>query len=291
MRFFKRITAYALSMLLIAFTPCVMATDSYISIDGFSFTINGSGESVIHEYDGRSKDVVIPNKLMGAVVTEIDDYAFFSQTELTSVSFENATGLKRIGTDAFYGCTGFKNITIPSFITELGFGAFQDCKGLETATIGSGVTTLSKQLFYGCTSLRRVILPDTMQSLDEMCLGNCDALAEVEIPDSVNAIADNFSIGSDKLVLFCNEGSYTDTYANSNELPVKYIREYVLGDANLDGRFNILDATTIQKYKIGQAEIPLFRGRNYADVNGDGTITVRDATLIQMKLAKLITDF
>ena len=130
-----------------------------------------------------------------------------------------------------------------------------------------------------------------MQSLDEMCLGNCDALAEVEIPDSVNAIADNFSIGSDKLVLFCNEGSYTDTYANSNELPVKYIREYVLGDANLDGRFNILDATTIQKYKIGQAEIPLFRGRNYADVNGDGTITVRDATLIQMKLAKLITDF
>ena len=291
MKLLKKLTAYALSLLIIALTPCVMASDTYVEIDGFSFTINSSGEAVIHEYNGRSKDVVIPNKLMGAVVTEIDDYAFFGQNELTSVSFEDATGLKRSGIDAFYGCTGLTEVSIPDCVTKIDFGAFQDCAGLELATVGSGATTLSKQLFYGCTSLRRVILPDTMQSLDEMCLGNCDALAEVEIPDSVNAIADNFSIGSDKLVMFCNEGSYTDTYANSNALPVKYIREYVLGDANLDGSFNILDATIIQKYKIGQVYIPEFRGINYADVNGDGTVTIRDATLIQMKLARIITEF
>ena len=43
-------------------------------------------------------------------------------------------------------------------------------------------------------------------------------------------------------------------------------------------------------YKIGEQELNEY-GMRCADVNHDGSITVRDATLIQMKLAKYDVDF
>ncbi|MBR2280390.1 MAG: leucine-rich repeat protein [Ruminococcus sp.] len=289
----KRLFAVLLAVTLICSAAiAVHAEDSSITLYGFSFTVNDDGNAVIHSYDNRSTDVVIPKTLLGAEVTEIDDYAFFGNTEINSISFENCDGLKSIGTNAFYGCTGIKDIIIPASVTEIGFGAFQNCASLETVSFGNAITTIPKQLFYNCESLKSVVVPDSVESLGDRCFSGCTSLAEIEIPNSVTSIADNAFAGAENLVLYCNEGSYAESYGASNEnVAYNYVREYVLGDANLDGRFNILDATVIQKYKIGQADIHVFRGRNYADVNGDGKITIRDATLIQMKLARIITEF
>jgi len=63
--------------------------------------------------------------------------------------------------------------------------------------------------------------------------------------------------------------------------------EYALGDVNTDGKFNIKDATTIQKYiakMVDFDEVQQF----LADYNGDEKINIKDATMIQKKLAKLI---
>ena len=38
-------------------------------------------------------------------------------------------------------------------------------------------------------------------------------------------------------------------------------------------------------------DLPTFRGENFADVTKDGKVNIRDATMIQMKLADIIDSF
>lgn len=65
-------------------------------------------------------------------------------------------------------------------------------------------------------------------------------------------------------------------------------REYVLGDSNGDGRISINDATTTQKYLVGI----LADGYEYdmvaMDANKDGKVDVHDATCVQRRVAEFI---
>lgn len=63
-----------------------------------------------------------------------------------------------------------------------------------------------------------------------------------------------------------------------------------LGDVNMDGKINILDATEIQKYKAGLAELKDVQ-LEVADVNGDSKVDILDATEIQKFKAGLINQF
>ena len=63
--------------------------------------------------------------------------------------------------------------------------------------------------------------------------------------------------------------------------------DVLVGDANLDGILNILDATAVQKHlagieKLGETAIKA------ADYNGDGIVSIIDATDIQKKIAGII---
>ena len=59
---------------------------------------------------------------------------------------------------------------------------------------------------------------------------------------------------------------------------------FVVGDVNGDGKVSITDATLLQKFLAKVEEIP--EGcMKFADVNGDGKVSVADATYIQKKLA------
>ena len=60
-----------------------------------------------------------------------------------------------------------------------------------------------------------------------------------------------------------------------------------VGDVNGDGEITILDATCIQKY-IAQLEDFTDKQKEVADVNGDGTISVMDSTQIQKYIVQLI---
>lgn len=59
------------------------------------------------------------------------------------------------------------------------------------------------------------------------------------------------------------------------------------GDANGDGKLSISDATAIQKH-IAKMEALSEENLKAADLNGDGKITVADATVIQKKLAGIL---
>ncbi len=284
-----KIICVILSVLIIG-SVNVYAADSYVTLYGFSFDINGSGNAVIHSFDDRSSEVEIPKSLMKADVTEIDDYAFFEDTYITSVSFEKASKLKKIGSNAFYGCSRLTEVVLPDNLEEAGFGVFQNCTGLKSVSLG-GLGSVPSQAFYNCASLERLDIPETVETIGARSFENCASLEDIYIPDSVTTIADNAFSGIDNLIIYCNQGSYAESYAVANNIRYDTLKNYELGDANLDRKLNILDATLIQKFKIGEEDIPLYRGENFADVNRDGSVTIRDATLIQMKLARLIDEF
>ena len=62
------------------------------------------------------------------------------------------------------------------------------------------------------------------------------------------------------------------------------------GDANGDGTVSILDATIIQKH-ISELEYIADDRLFYSDTDGDKLVNIVDATLIQKKLANIISEF
>ena len=68
------------------------------------------------------------------------------------------------------------------------------------------------------------------------------------------------------------------------------IEEILLGDANGDGKISITDATTIQKHlaKIGEIGD---NNKKLADISCDGKLTVTDVSMIQKKLAGIIRSY
>ena len=62
------------------------------------------------------------------------------------------------------------------------------------------------------------------------------------------------------------------------------------GDANGDGKIDVLDAANIQKYTASKTELTQAQ-LNAADVNGDGSVDILDAAQIQKFAAGIITEF
>lgn len=87
-------------------------------------------------------------------------------------------------------------------------------------------------------------------------------------------------------------GVGTSVFPDNFDITVKLEpnKETLLGDVNGDGEITVVDATILQKYIVGQTTLD-DETLNVADVNKDGAITVVDATLIQKFVVKGITEF
>lgn len=289
MRLIKRLCSFILVYILLStIMLTAVAAENYIVLYGFAFDINTAGNAVIHSYDDRSADVAVPQKLMGADVAIIDDYAFFHDTSITSVSFENATSLKTIGINAFNGCSGLTFLTIPDWIESLSFGAFQNCTSIEELIIGSGISLIPAQCFYGCASLKQLTLPESVTEIGERAFMGCSGLSVIEIPDTVDKIADNAFDGCDDLVFRCSKDSYALSYALDHDIsfvltdmdPITVT--YMIGDTDGDEAISIFDVTLIQRQL---ADIPVFEFyEKAADVDGNG-LSITDALKIQRYLA------
>ena len=84
---------------------------------------------------------------------------FKQNAEITSFDeLQYFTGLKEIGENAFYNCTGLKSIKLPASLRKIGDAAFVGCSGLTTFDFPTiqekyNFLTLYTGIFTGCTSL------------------------------------------------------------------------------------------------------------------------------------------
>ena len=140
-------------------------------------------------------------------------YADNDNTELVaflgngdSISIPNS--VKKIGDNAFYGCSGLTSVTIPNTVTSIGKYAFFGCYGLTTLTIPSTVTSIGENAFW---SVKSIIYTGTAEGewgsgyinpiIDEngfvftddnknKIKGFIGSARSIRIPDSVTSIED-----------------------------------------------------------------------------------------------------
>lgn len=82
--------------------------------------------------------------------TSICASAFSGCNSITSVQI-TAPSITSIGEDAFYSCSGLKEVNIPSSVTSIGDNAFTGCKELTTIIIPDSVATIGGNAFGGCS--------------------------------------------------------------------------------------------------------------------------------------------
>ena len=86
-----------------------------------------------------------------------------------------------------------------------------------------------------------------------------------------------------------NKFDFTQPITEDVSIYAKFVPIGLLGDANDDGKVNILDATLVQTY-VAKYKVDNINLIN-ADVDKDGLVTIQDATAIQMFVAKMISNF
>ena len=248
--------------------------------DGFSYSQLSSTSASVYGWDDRDPALVIPKELGDMYVTEIADTAFKEDTVITSVDFSNATRLERIGLYAFYGCSSLGGeVVIAGRIKTVDISAFENCTSIESVRFSSSrMTSLADQCFCGCTSLTSVELPNSLTSIGKYAFADCPALSSVMIPNSVTEINATAFSNDGNLVIYCYTGSYAQTFAETNGL------DYVLLDAPLPTE-DPTEAPT-EDPTAEPVEYTFILG----DADGDGIVTIMDATRIQRVLADLVED-
>lgn len=123
---------------------------------------------------------------------------------------------------AFGYCSTLTRVTIPGSVMYVGCRAFENCSMLTSVSFSDGLRGLGSYAFYGCSNLVSITFPKNFKTIENCAFGMCNNLTEVIIPKSVTKIADDAFDSCSNLTIHCEQGSYADTYAQNNGIPVKY---------------------------------------------------------------------
>lgn len=216
----------------------------------------------------------------------------------TSILINNGT--IGVAECAFDGCENLTNISIPNSVKTIGYSAFRNCTNIKNVLLPDSITQIHTNTFSGCTSLSEINIPDSVTYIDFGAFQGCTSLSEITIPNSVTYIGE-YALGyiyktssqlgeyfekiSDNFTIKGIKGSAAEQYANENGFEFVEIGKAVIGDVNGDGVLSVLDATLIQKHSASIIDFTDEQLAN-ADMNGDGAVNVNDATAIQRALVK-----
>ncbi len=180
--------------------------------DDYSYEVLNDGTISITKYNGSDTEIVIPSRINGKkvtkiksnsnynsvfpsgikkviipnTVTEIGEWTFYYQTELTDVIIPNS--VMTIGGNSFYACKQLASLNIPDSVTTIGNRAFYGCVRLTSIAIPNSVTEISGQVFSGCIGLTSVTIPDSVTEIGYCAFSGCTGLTSIAIPDSVTTI-------------------------------------------------------------------------------------------------------
>ena len=139
----------------------------------FSYVISTDGKTAyVEAYRGTAKEVTIPEKIQGAVITGIGNDAF---------NTEHHTDYN----------TAITKVTIPNTVTSIGDSAFINCTKLESISFPTALKTIGAYAFYNCDSLTNVVVPEGVTSIGEYAFADCDKLASITLPKSLKTLGTN----------------------------------------------------------------------------------------------------
>ena len=146
-----------------------------------------------------SVSLIIPSEINGKQVTGIGGQAFEGCTGLANITIPDS--VTEIGLEAFSGCTSLTNITIPDSVTEIGSSAFSGCSSLTAIDVEVGnnnYTSVNGVLFNkGKTELicypagktdKSYNIPNSVTIIGYSAFIDCTSITSITIPDSVTSI-------------------------------------------------------------------------------------------------------
>ena len=208
----QSILAYSILLLLIVATSfyIVKKTLRY-EYDSSTLTATVVAKSFPYDLIGKIK---IPASTMhhGKVyrVTSIDNYAFFHNKWLTSITIPNT--VTSIGECAFVECTSLSSVNIPNTVTSIDGYAFYKTAWEDSQQDGvmyinnvlyrykgemlpnteikikSGTISISDGAFSHCSNLTSITIPNSVISIGANAFSDCKSLTSITIPNSVTSI-------------------------------------------------------------------------------------------------------
>ena len=198
-------------------------------------------------------------------------------------------GTVSISDFAFAHKSDLEEIILPDTLTSIGWQSFYDCESLKNVSIPNSVTSIDKYAFYDCPSLTSVTIPKSVTFIGEMAFGY---VFRVDYNGSLvrsSPAGDDYPV--DGFTIYGYKKTTAEQYATENDFIFIALDEEVsciLGDTDGDGVVSILDATAIQRHL---ASLPTTAyDEKAADADEDGIVTILDATAIQRHLASLPTN-
>ena len=254
----RKIILFLFTVVAVVVLMFAMSTTASAARSGdFFYTDNGDGTAMITGYTGGGGDVVIPSEVNGLAVTSIGDYAFYNCTSFTSI--EIPSSVTSIGGSAFYGCIGLTSIEIPSSVTSIGQQVFYGCTGLTSIEIPSSVTSIGSSAFSGCTSLTSIEIPSSVTNIGNYAFYQCTSLESIEIPSGVTSIGGDAFYGCTSLTSIEIPSSVTSIGSRAfggcsrlESITVPFVGQYVDGT----GATNFGYIFGASKYSYNSSYVP-----------------------------------
>ena len=154
---------------------CVKAEDKQEKTCGdFKYYLDENGCAVISGYTGSEENSLnIPAKLDGYTVVKIGDGAFDNRAELPAQPLDEVSSMD----DGF----SFKEVSLPSTVTEIGDCAFAYCESLEKINLSESVETIGYSAFESCKSLTDVTFPKSLKAICDAAFYSC-SFSEISLP-------------------------------------------------------------------------------------------------------------
>lgn len=171
-----------------------------------------------------------------SAVTHIEPETFDRCQNLTEVNFDEESQLKKICTNAFFGCDNedFSSITFPDSLRSIERAAFAGCTGLDNVVFNDGLLYIGDYGFYDCTNLGSIVIPDSVTGMGKYAFGSCNNLDEITIGSGMTSIGENAFSGCTNLSLVTIDSDvivgaqYSPNYSLKNIFG-EQVSEYIIG--------------------------------------------------------------
>ena len=289
-----------------------------LNTNGFTYSFDISTDTAIltgyyNDSDENATEVVFPSHIGTLPVNDIS-FLFRMESIAPVKSVVLPESISSINDELFSKYSEIEKVTIPENITTIGSNAFANCFELKDVYYG-GTQEQWNKINFGkgndnllSADIHFASSPSTDPTETTSSVTEPESTV-TEPAESTPSVTEPESTATDPTestpVVTEPESTVTEPTESSSatettettetavdteptqETTTTPQPEYEIGDVNKDGKINIKDATLIQKYL---AKLVTFDADQLllADANADNKVNIKDATYIQKKIAYLI---
>lgn len=185
------------------------------------------GTLIITAYKGDETEVVIPERIGKAVVTELDRQVFSvdakrisnmaARKKIAKIVIPNT--VQTIGSAAFWGCESLVEIEIPDSVTVMGTHMFTLCSALKNLKLSKNHRgEIADHFFSDCFSLETLTIPAGITGLGLCSMDGCKSLKEIHLSSGLERF---WLCGLDRLkgvTIYAPKGSAAEKYAQEHQI-------------------------------------------------------------------------